>query len=135
VFEDASETGEDVFFLSSSRLSTADLDGSVSVWDAHVCGAEGVPCTSAPVSPPPCTTEASCKASPTPQPTIYQAPASATFNGPGNVTPEPAVKKGTTKKTVKCPKGKTRNKKGQCVKNKKSKRHKAKKSNHGKGNH
>ena len=37
VFEDASVSGEDVFFYSSSRLSTRDLDGSRSVWDAHVC--------------------------------------------------------------------------------------------------
>jgi hypothetical protein len=66
----------------------------------------------------PCTTEASCKAGPTPQPAIYQAPASATFNGPGNVAPEaqkPAVKV-TKKKAAKCPKGKKRDKKGRCVK-------------------
>jgi hypothetical protein len=128
VFEDASETGEDVFFLSSSRLSTADLDGSVSVWDAHVCGAEGVPCTSAPVSPPACTTEASCKASPTPQPTIYQAPASATFNGPGNVTPAPTVTKKVTKKAVKCKKHFLKNAKGRCVKEKSKPSKKAKKA-------
>jgi hypothetical protein len=131
VFEDASESGEDVFFLSSSRLSTADLDGSLSLWDAHVCGAEGVPCTSAPVSPPACTTEASCKASPSPQPAIYGAPASATFNGPGNVAPAPTVTKKVTKKTVKCKKGLVKNKKGRCVKKPKRKSKKAKKTNRG----
>jgi hypothetical protein len=88
-FEDASETGEDVFFLSASKLSTADLDGSLAMWDAQVCTTTS-PCPPAPATPPtPCSTEASCKASPTPQPTIYQAPASATFSGPGNVAPEP----------------------------------------------
>jgi hypothetical protein len=88
-FEDASETGEDVFFLSASKLSTADLDNSLSMWDAQVCTGTH-PCPPAPASAPvPCNTEASCKASPAPQPTIYQAPASATFNGPGNVAPEP----------------------------------------------
>jgi DNA-binding beta-propeller fold protein YncE len=91
-FEDASESGEDVFFLSSSHLSTADLDGSLSMWDAQVCTA-GHPCPPAPATAPtPCNTEASCKASPAPQPTIYQAPASATFNGPGNVAAEPPAK-------------------------------------------
>jgi len=87
VFADASESGGDVFFLSSSRLSTADLDGSLSLWDAHVC--TGIsPCLPAPSVPsPPCNTEASCKLSPTPQPSIFGAPASATFTGPGNPTP------------------------------------------------
>ncbi len=132
VFEDASETGEDVFFLSSSRLSTADLDGSLSVWDAQVC-TSSVPCPAAPVSPPPCDTEASCKVSPTPQPTIYQAPASATFNGPGNVTvqtPAISVKK-VTKKAVRCKKGLVRNAKGKCVKKSKGKARKARRSARG----
>ncbi len=87
VFEDASESGEDVFFLSSSRLSTADLDGTLSVWDAHACTIAS-PCIPAPASPPPpCNTESSCKASQSPQPQIYGAPPTATFNGPGNATP------------------------------------------------
>jgi len=35
--------------------------------------------------PPPCVTEASCKAAPTPQPSIFGLPASATFSGAGNL--------------------------------------------------
>ena len=124
-FEDASETGGDVFFMSSSRLSTADLDGSISMWDAHECTAAS-PCPPAPASaPPPCTTEASCKASPSPQPTIFGAPPSATFNGPGNVVPQAPV---VAKKTVKCKKGLVKNKKGKCVKKPKGKSKKAKKT-------
>ena len=131
VFEDASETGEDVFFLSSARLSTQDLDGSLSLWDAHSCTTVS-PCLPTPASQPPaCTTEASCKASPSPQPGIYGPPSSATFNGPGNVAAvSPPVKK-VTKKTVKCKRGfvkKKVKKKETCVKKKSKKR--AKKSAH-----
>jgi hypothetical protein len=131
VFEDASESGEDVFFLSSSRLSTADLDGSVSMWDAHTCTPTS-PCLPAPASAPPaCTTEASCKASPSSQPAIYGAPASATFNGPGNVAPAPAVTKKVTKKTVKCKRNFVKDKKGKCIKKPKRKSKKPKKTNRG----
>jgi hypothetical protein len=131
VFEDSSETGGDVFFLSSSRLSTADLDGSLSMWDAHACTVAS-PCIPAPASPPPaCTTEASCKASPTPQPAIYGEGPSETFSGPGNVAPAPAVTKKVTKKTVKCKKNFVKDKKGKCVKKPKRKSKKAKKTNRG----
>ena len=128
-FLDASETGGDVFFATTSQLSSASDGGGVNVWDAHECTSAS-PCIAAPVQPPACTTEASCKAPPTPQPTIYGAPASATFSGPGNLAPPPpaTVVKPKTK-TVKCAKGKhlSHNK---CVKSKhKKKKTKAKKSN------
>jgi len=97
VFADASETGDDVFFLSSSRLSPADLDGSLSLWDARVCTGAS-PCVPAPAAPvPPCSTEASCKPSQSPQPQIYGPPASATFSGPGNPTPPPPAAGGKPK--------------------------------------
>ena len=124
VFEDASETGEDVFFLSSSRLSTLDIDSSLSLWDAHACTTIS-PCLPAPATAlRPCSTETSCKASPSPQPGIYGPPASATFNGPGNVSPAPLVK--VAKKTVKCEKPKKLTH-GKCVKPK-SKKLKARKA-------
>jgi len=87
-FLDASESGNDVYFLTSERLVPQDTDTSVDVYDAHVCTGES-PCFSAPASPPPCTNESSCRPSPTPQPSIFGAPASATFSGPGNLIPEP----------------------------------------------
>jgi NHL repeat len=88
-FLDASESGDDVFFLTSAVLSSLDTDTAFDVYDAHVC-TSGSPCITFPdVQSPPCTTEASCKASPTPQPSIFGAPASATFQGPGNLTPVP----------------------------------------------
>ena len=78
------EEGEDVFFLTASRLAPQDVDSSYDVYDAHVCSA-AAPCASLPVSPPPCTTGDSCKPAPSPQPAIFGAPASATFSGAGNV--------------------------------------------------
>ena len=126
VFEDASESGDDVFFLSSSRLSSDDLDGSLSLWDAHVCRA-GSPCLPVAVGrPPACATEASCKASPSPQPSTFGAPASATFNGSGNVTPE-AAKSKLAPRARRCPREKTRSRQGRCGK---SKRRKARRSAH-----
>jgi hypothetical protein len=132
-FMDASETGGDVFFITSSKLSPLDREGGLSVYDAHQCTGE-LPCIASPVSPPPCDTEASCKPSPTAQPTIYQAPPSATFSGPGNLTaPPPAVVKTVTKKTVTCKRGFVKKKvenKEVCVKRSKKKKNKAKKSAH-----
>jgi hypothetical protein len=91
-FLDASESGDDVFFLTYSKLSPLDTDDAADVYDAHVCTA-GSPCIVFPnIQSPPCTTEASCKAPPTPQPSIFGSPASATFIGPGNLTPAAAVK-------------------------------------------
>jgi hypothetical protein len=95
-FLDASETGSDVFFLTSATLSPADIDTARDVYDAHVCTGSS-PCIDyGGVQSPPCTTEASCKPSPTPQPSIFGAPASATFQSPGNLTPPPGKPKGKT---------------------------------------
>ncbi len=94
VFYDASENGDDVFFLTSSRLVATDYDTSNDVYDAHVCSGTA-PCISAPVTPPPCTSGDSCKAAPSPQPEIFGSPPSATFSGAGNVFE--ATKKGVVK--------------------------------------
>ncbi len=88
-FLDASETGGDVFFLTSAQLAPQDYDTLVDVYDAHECTAKS-PCTPQPATAPgPCVTEASCKPAPEPQPEVFGAPASATFSGPGNVAPPP----------------------------------------------
>jgi hypothetical protein len=87
-FMDASQSGNDVFFLSTAQLSKLDVDSSRDIYDAHVC--TDSPCITFPSSEvPPCTSEASCKASPTPQPSIFGSPSSATFQGPGNPAPAP----------------------------------------------
>jgi hypothetical protein len=91
-FMDADESGSDVFFLSSLRLTAADIDTGYDVWDAHACS-DSSPCLTSPVSPPPCKEE-SCRGAASPQPELFGAPPSATFSGTGNVVPvsKPAVK-------------------------------------------
>jgi hypothetical protein len=94
-FLDASESGGDVFFMTTARLSPKDIDNAYDVYDAHECTSESLCTPPAVAVPPPCDTEASCKASQTPQPAIFGAPASATFFGPGNLAPaaaKPVVK-------------------------------------------
>jgi WD40-like Beta Propeller Repeat len=97
-FLDASETGGDVFFLTTAKLVSRDFDNTFDVYDARECGANGSRCLARePASPPPCETGDACKPSPSPQPTIFESPASATFSGAGNVKPAagatPTVKK------------------------------------------
>jgi hypothetical protein len=90
-FMDASASGDDVFFLTKSRLTAEDTDTAFDIYDAHVCSVS-VPCVSEPVSPPACDTSDSCKAAPTLQPASFGAPASQTFSGAGNVPAGAAVK-------------------------------------------
>jgi DNA-binding beta-propeller fold protein YncE len=111
-FLDASENGDDVFFLTAARLAKADTDAQLDVYDAHSCEvAEG--CLTEPAAAPlPCGGEA-CQA-PGAVP-VEVAPESQNFAGPGN--PAPSRKQS-------CPKGKTK-KGGKCVK-KQTKHHKKK---------
>ncbi len=113
VFLDASESGDDVFFVTGSRLTAEDYDTSNDVYDAHVCST-AAPCAVAPVSPPPCTSGDSCKAAPAPQPEIFGATPSATFSGTGNVVEETkksvAKRKAKPKKPKKLKKSKRRSK-------------------------
>jgi hypothetical protein len=86
-FLDASETGGDVFFITLAKLLPRDYDNALDVYDAHECST-AVPCyPPEPVSPPVCSTGDGCKASPTPQPSIFGPTPSATFSGAGNVVP------------------------------------------------
>lgn len=91
-FFDASEGGNDAFFLTAGRLSPADFDTSLDVYDAHVCTASA-PCLQAPVSPPPCSSGDSCKPAPSPQPEIFGPAPTATFSGIGNFVPGKASSK------------------------------------------
>jgi hypothetical protein len=101
---DATPSGSDVFFSTSSSLVPQD-SGLVDVYDARVNGGFAPP----PTPPASCEGEA-CQGTPTPpnDPT----PASASFQGAGNVAKEPASK-------PRCSKGKAR-RKGRCVKQQKS---------------
>lgn len=83
-FLDASANGNDVFFITSARLTGSDEDTSYDIYDAHVCSASA-PCLQQALSPTPCSSGDACKAPPTPQPSSFGPPASATFSGQGNV--------------------------------------------------
>jgi hypothetical protein len=111
------EEAADVFFLTSAPLVSKDKDTAFDVYDAHVCSGLA-PCEAEVVASPPCLTEASCKAAPSPQPSIYGAPASVTFSGAGNIAP-------LLRPVVKCSRGK-RLKDGKCVKIKAKSKKKAK---------
>jgi hypothetical protein len=85
-FLDASETGGDVFFLTSAKLLARDFDNSPDIYDARECTATSQCVPPEPAMSPPCDTGESCKPSPSPQPAIFGLPSSATFSGVGNVT-------------------------------------------------
>jgi hypothetical protein len=120
-FMDASESGDDAFFLTSAKLSPLDVDASQDIYDAHVC-TTAEPCITFPnVQSPPCTTEASCKPAPTPQPAVFGAPPSATFQGLGNPAPAaPTAVKAKAKTLTRAQKLKLALK--ACKKDKKAKR-------------
>jgi hypothetical protein len=110
-FLDASEDGDDVFFVTYDQLVAQDGDQLADVYDARVDGGFSLP------SSPACQGE-SCKPPNTPAPSIYGAPASAAFEGPGNPNAAPAS--ATTKakpKKVKPQKKTAKTKKRKATKN------------------
>ena len=84
-FIDASESGNDAFFITAQPLAAADHDKSFDLYDARVC-TETSPCVTSPPPPlPTCSSEASCRSAPQPPP-VAEAPPTATFAGPGDAT-------------------------------------------------
>jgi hypothetical protein len=132
VFIEASEDGNDAFFLTAEKLAPSDADSAYDVYDAHVCRS-GWQCREQPAVSPPCTGTESCRSAPLPQPSIYGDPSSATFSGPGDIPPVTQTTGGapakpvTKKVTVRCAKGKHRSR-GKCVKTKSKKKSKARRS-------
>jgi hypothetical protein len=118
VFLDASETGDDVFFLTSAQLAAADSDGVPDVYDARVDGGFPVP------QPPPACEGDACQ-SPVAAPND-PTPGSLTYQGPGNPVPLLTPSKIAKKKAPKCAKGKKLSR-GKCVKSEPKK--KARKAN------
>jgi hypothetical protein len=124
-------SGHNVFFETTDQLVPKDTDTQVDIYDARICEPEhGNPCiTEPPPALSPCGGE-NCHGIP-PERSPLLTGGSETFNGKGNIAPAltpPAVVK---KKTVKCKRGFTKNKKGRCIK--KKKHAKAKKTNNRKG--
>jgi hypothetical protein len=86
-FLDASENGDDAFFLTAAKIASQDRDTALDVYDATVC-TESSPCFLEPATPPPpCTNAGSCRPEVTPQPEIFGPPSSQTFSGLGNLSP------------------------------------------------
>jgi hypothetical protein len=96
-FLDASETGSDVFFLTTAKLSPQDTDGAYDIYTAHECSAS-TPCHPqtgvTQQEAEACANETECRAAgPTPQTTIFGAPTTTTptgeHNQPATPTPTP----------------------------------------------
>lgn len=92
---DASESGNDVFFVSRARLVRADRGDNDVLYDARVGGVQ-------PPEPPSCT-GTGCQGVP-PSPPIFAAPPTASFQGTGNFPPP-----------TPCPRGRVR-RHGSCLK-------------------
>jgi hypothetical protein len=84
VFLDASENGDDVFFLTSAKLVAQDHDEAFDIYDARVCS-ESSPClTSLAASSRPCEASATCRPAQPPQPQSVSPPASTTLSAAEN---------------------------------------------------
>jgi DNA-binding beta-propeller fold protein YncE len=83
-FLDASESGDEVFFLTNARLLSSDVDTAFDVYDAHVCSSSS-PCPPPPPPPvPPCEGDACQHPS---SPPGESTPSSLTYRGPENPLP------------------------------------------------
>jgi len=118
-FFDASESGGDVFFLTSAQLSASDTDHGLDIYDAHECSA-GEDCSPpVPVPVPACEGDA-CQ-SPVAAPED-PTPGSLTYQGPGNpLTPVSGARPRSKSKPVKCKKNAVR-RRGKCTKKERAKK-------------
>jgi len=104
VFLDASESGDDIFFFTASKLTAKDVDDAYDIYDAHVNGGEPEI-----VKPVECSGDACQQPA---MPPNHPIPGTAVLNGPGNL--------------LQCPKGKVK-KRSKCVPKKRAKKHHGKK--------
>jgi DNA-binding beta-propeller fold protein YncE len=82
-FLDASSDGEDLFFLTTAKLSASDTDPALDVYDAHVCS-PGAPCPAPSVTPAvACDELSSCRPASAPAVSLPTPPTL----GSGNVAP------------------------------------------------
>ena len=100
-FLDASENGEDVFFLTAAQLVSQDTDEAFDIYDARVCS-QASPCLpSQAANPRPCETTEACRTPQQPPPSQPPPPPSATSSGPGNPAKNGVLPAKTTAKPVK----------------------------------
>ncbi len=110
-----SQSGRDIFFLTSQNILPQDSDGLLDVYDARING--GFPEASVP--PGGCSGD-TCQGPPS-VPSLLDAPASSTFSGLGNPIPSASktVAKPKGKPESKCRPGYTHDKHGKCAKTRK----------------
>ncbi len=114
-FMDASPSGDDVFIVTKDALvPETEADAQANAYDVRIDGGFPVP-----VAAPACSNADSCKPPVSPQPSVFGAPASATFSGPGNPQPTPPGPPAVAKKSrVKCKTHFVMNRRGRCVRRK-----------------
>jgi hypothetical protein len=84
-FLDASASGDEVFFLTASRLVPQDIDGALDVYDARMCSPSS-PCLVSPPAPAaPCSSGDACRGAAGLQAEAFAAPASIGVAGEGNL--------------------------------------------------
>jgi DNA-binding beta-propeller fold protein YncE len=90
-FLDASNNGEDVYFLTSQPLVPQDTDTEFDIYDARVCKlAASEPCAIAPAAAEQGCVGEACKAA-APGPPSFETPASSSGGGTGNIVPSEGV--------------------------------------------
>lgn len=104
---DASETGDDVFFMTAAPLVASDADTNYDVYDAIVCGKEGRPeCLAPPVATPPaCESATECRPGGKEVSGTGSAPSEGASSG-DNVSAQHEVLSSKEEKTVTPPKAK-----------------------------
>ncbi len=126
-FLDASENGDDVFFLTAAQLVAQDTDNAYDIYDARVCTVASPCLASNGSSVRECETTGSCRSA-SGTSSLVAAAASATFSGPGNIAtgvlpsktltapkPKPLTRKQKLATALKaCRKLKTRHKRTVC---------------------
>jgi DNA-binding beta-propeller fold protein YncE len=84
-FLDASETGNDVFFLTNQPLVPADHDTSYDVYDARVCSQDSPCLGEPPASPAPCQSLETCRPITAAQQSFPAPSGTATLSAPENL--------------------------------------------------
>jgi hypothetical protein len=89
-FLEATQSGNDVFFLTASQLLPQDTDTAFDVYDARVC-TPASPCLSPPQpSPAGCASAGTCRPASPSQKAPTGASGTATFSGSGNIASHPS---------------------------------------------
>jgi hypothetical protein len=108
-FPVVSQSGRDIFFLTSQSILPQDSDGLPDVYDARIGG--GFPEPSVPAGG--CSGD-TCQGPPS-VPSLLGAPASATFSGLGNSVAPGSGANVRARRASKCRRGYARDRKGRCV--------------------